>query len=77
MIEIAVIFAFLAMLFWGIEDFLAQKSARKIGDFESLAVIMIIGAVIFTPFVIKDFNLLREIWSSKDILSMLNKINQI
>lgn len=67
MIEIALIFAFLALLMWGIEDFLAQKSARKIGDMESLAIIMIVGAVILTPFVIKDLPMLF----SKQILLIL------
>jgi len=60
MIEQAIILAFAAMICWGIEDFLAQKSARKIGDIESLAVIMILGAIIFTPFIIKDFNIFTK-----------------
>lgn len=63
-----VIFAFLAMLFWGIEDFVAQKTARKIGDLESLAAIMIIGTIILFPFAVKDFKML---FSAQTILIFL------
>jgi uncharacterized membrane protein len=73
MIELAIIFTFLAVICWGIEDFLAQKSARKIGDAESLAFIMIIGAIIFTPFVIKDIHLLF----SKQILWIIALVSVV
>lgn len=74
MIQQAIIFAFLAMLFWGIEDFLALRSARRMGDFASLAIIMVIGAVIFTPFVIKDFPLLlsKQIWVVLAIVALIH-----
>jgi hypothetical protein len=35
---IGVGFAFIAMLCWGVGDFLIQKSARKLGDWETLFV---------------------------------------
>lgn len=61
--EIEFIFALLAFLFWGIEDFLAQKSARKIGDMESLAFIVIIGSIVMFPFVIGDLDKLFTLQS--------------
>jgi len=57
-IEVSLIFAFAAMLSWGIGDFLIQKSTRKVGDIESLAFIGIIGALMILPFAISDFHLL-------------------
>lgn len=58
-VETAVlIFAFGAMAFWGVGDFLIQRSVRKIGDVESLAFIGLIGALGLTPFILKDFKLL-------------------
>ncbi|MFH0779927.1 MAG: DMT family transporter [Parcubacteria group bacterium] len=46
--------AFLAMLFWGFGDFLIQKSARKVGDWETLFFITFFGAIVLAPFVWKD-----------------------
>ena len=43
--------AFVAMLCWGIGDFLIQRSTRKIGDFETLLAITGPGALILLPFV--------------------------
>src|SRR3989344_6751943 len=57
-IEISIIFAFLAMICWGFGDFFIQKCARKIGNLESLAYIGIIGTLLLIPFIIKDFNLI-------------------
>ncbi len=50
--------AFLAMLFWAVADFLIQKSTRKIGDLESLALIGIVGSIGLIPLMIKDAHLL-------------------
>ena len=57
-IEISIIFAFLAMICWGFGDFFIQKCTRKIGNLESLAYIGIIGTLLLIPFIIKDFNLI-------------------
>lgn len=35
-IEIGIILAFLAMVFWGFGDFLIQRSTRTVGDAETL-----------------------------------------
>lgn len=41
----------ITMLCWGIGDFLIQKSARRLGDWETLFVITGSGAVMLLPFV--------------------------
>lgn len=64
-LEISLIFAFGAMLCWGFGDFFIQRSTRKIGDLESLALIGVIGSIGLLPFIIKDFSLL---FSAQNIL---------
>ncbi len=56
--ELGVLFAFSAMLCWGIGDFLIQRSVRKVGDVEALAYIGIIGAVGLLPFVAGELPML-------------------
>ena len=46
--------AFVAMLCWGLGDFLIQKSTRKIGDWETLFIICGFGALVLLPFVWRD-----------------------
>lgn len=53
-VSIGIGLAFVAMLCWGIGDFLIQRSTRKIGDFETLLAITGAGAVILLPFVWRD-----------------------
>lgn len=57
-LETSVIFAFLAMICWGFGDFFIQKTTRKVGCIESLALIGIIGTVGLFPLVVKEINLL-------------------
>lgn len=45
-------FAFLAIISWGIGDFLIQKSARRFGDWLALFFITAFATVALTPFVI-------------------------
>jgi len=59
-ISFVVVFAFMAMLFWGFGDFFIQKSVKKIGSLESLAWIGLIGSVGLFPLVIKDLHLLQN-----------------
>lgn len=47
---IGIALAFVAMLCWGFGDFLIQKSARKVGDWETLFIISIFGMVVLAPF---------------------------
>lgn len=50
----SLLFAFGAMLCWGIGDFLIQRTTRAVGNIEALAWIGIIGSIGLTPFVIND-----------------------
>lgn len=59
-IELSVIFAFLAVICWGFGDFFIQKCTRKIGNLESLAYIGIVGTVLLIPFMVKEFHLLSN-----------------
>lgn len=52
--SIGVVFAIGALVFWGIGDFLIQRTTRHIGDWETLFLISVFGAVILTPFVYHD-----------------------
>ena len=52
--QIGIGLSFVAMLCWGFGDFLIQKSARKIGDWEALFFITLFGAVILAPFAYKN-----------------------
>lgn len=56
--EWTLIFAFAAMLSWGIGDFLMQRTTRKIGNLQTLLWIGIIGSVGLLPFVWSDLHLL-------------------
>lgn len=49
-----ILFAFIALVSWGIGDFLIQKSARAFGDWIALFYITAGGAVVLLPFVWKD-----------------------
>ena len=57
-ISVGIGLAFVAMLCWGIGDFLIQKSTRKVGDFETLFLITFFGALILAPFVYRDIPML-------------------
>ncbi|MFA7310056.1 MAG: DMT family transporter [Candidatus Paceibacterota bacterium] len=49
-----VLFAGLAILGWGFGDFLIQKSARKLGDWEALFFITFFATVVLLPFIYGD-----------------------
>ncbi len=49
-----IFFAFLALICWGVGDFLIQKSTRKVGDLVALFYITLFGAIILLPFAAKD-----------------------
>ena len=61
--------AFVAMLAWGIGDFLIQKSTRKVGDIEALFFVTAFGAVVLLPFVYKNIGALFA--SSSDTMLIL------
>jgi drug/metabolite transporter (DMT)-like permease len=61
-------FAFLAIISWGIGDFLIQKSARRFGDWLALFFITAFAAIALTPFVITS---LPELFSNAAGLAVL------
>ena len=69
-IEGSLIFAFLAMICWGIGDFFIQRSARKIGNVESLFFIGIIGIIGLLHLVWGDLKELIE-WQNLLLLGFL------
>ncbi len=50
MLATGIVLSIVAMLSWGFGDFLIQKNARKIGDWETLFFITFFGAVVLLPF---------------------------
>lgn len=54
MIDIGIMFAFIAMLFWGFGDFFIQKSLRKIGDAETLFLDCLLCCILILPFIINE-----------------------
>jgi drug/metabolite transporter (DMT)-like permease len=59
----SIIFAFGAMVFWAIGDFLIQRMTRKMGNLSALVWINFIGSLVLLPFAIKDFHLLNSLES--------------
>ncbi|MFZ2969864.1 MAG: DMT family transporter [Minisyncoccia bacterium] len=49
-----IIFAFIALISWGIGDFLIQKSARTFGNYAAIFYITAFGSIAFLPFVYQD-----------------------
>ena len=56
--QLGVMAAVIAMLCWGFGDFLIQKFARRIGDWESLFYVSLFGAVVIFPFIYGQLYLL-------------------
>ncbi len=57
-IELSVLAAFGAMICWGFGDFFIQRSARKVGATEALAMIGILSVVLLFPFALQDLRFL-------------------
>ena len=53
-ISLGILFAVVAMVCWGFGDFFIQKSLRKVGDWETLFIITLLGSIILLPFVWVD-----------------------
>lgn len=53
-VSVGIGLAFVAMLCWGIGDFLIQRSTRKFGDWETIFLITGFGTLVLFPFVFKD-----------------------
>ncbi|MCX6788875.1 MAG: DMT family transporter [bacterium] len=56
--SIGIIFALIALVSWGLGDFLIQKSARRFGDWVALFYITAFGSVILFPFITGNLYLL-------------------
>jgi drug/metabolite transporter (DMT)-like permease len=54
-LEVALVAAIVAMVAWGIGDFLIQRSVRKIGDVETLAIIGVFGSLALAPWGVRFF----------------------
>jgi len=68
-ISTGIALAFVAMLCWGFGDFLIQKSARKVGDWETLFFISLIGCLIVLPFfLMKDLVAIFSSWKNLVIM---------
>ena len=52
--ELGVLFAVASVVFWGFGDFLIQRSAKKICDWETIFIICITGIIVLMPFVYSD-----------------------
>lgn len=67
-------FAFLALVAWGVGDFLIQKSARRFGNWQSLFFITALGTIVLFPFVARDFS---AIWVNSGELILLTTTSVI
>lgn len=56
-----ILFALIALLSWGVGDFLIQKSARKFGDWMALFFITGFASIALLPFVFKEFDVLTSL----------------
>ncbi len=67
---LSLLFAFGAMLCWGVGDFLIQRTTRTIGNIEALAWIGIIGSIGLTPFIIRDLSYIFTFGNMVFLLSL-------
>lgn len=56
--KLSLLFAFGAMLCWGFGDFILQRTVKKIGDIETIAIVGIVGGIGMFPFVVNDLHLI-------------------
>ena len=66
--QITLIFAFSAMILWGVGDFLIQRTVKKVGDFQTLLWIDLIAGLVLIPFVLSD---LSAIFSTENMASLI------
>lgn len=69
-IGVGIGFAFVAMLCWGVGDFLIQRSVRRHGDVETIFLITLFGVAILFPFVYRDLPSLFSV-TSRGVLYIL------
>ncbi len=67
-------FAFLALVSWGVGDFLIQKSARRFGNWQALFFITALGTIVLFPFIAKD---LPVVWANSKELILLTATSAV
>src|SRR5690242_17315 len=67
-----VIFATLAIFGWGFGDFLIQRSARKLGDWEALFFVVFFATIVLLPFVYERLTVLTGFdWAILSLTSVV------
>ena len=69
--EVGILFALVAMLGWGFGDFFIQKSTRKVGIWTTIFIITAIGAIVLTPFALKNAGNLLSVGRNVFIIGAL------
>lgn len=65
------LFAFSALVAFGLGDFLIQRSSRRLGSVETLFFITLFGAVVFLPFAWQDFFILIQDGKINELMLLL------
>ncbi len=55
---LGIVFAIIALVSWGVGDFLNQRSARLVGSGKALLIIGMFSSIVLFPFIYKEFALL-------------------
>lgn len=72
--KITILFAFGAMIAWGVGDFFTQRMTKKIGSIQALVWVNLIGGLGLLPWAIKDFYLIAK-WENLGTLLILGLID--
>lgn len=72
--QFSLIFAFLAMICWGLGDFLSQRTVKRVGDFQALLWTNLIAGVSLIPFVISDLTKIFT-WPNFGSLIIMTAVN--
>jgi len=57
--QFIILFAFGAMLFWGVGDFFLQRMSKKMGSLNALSWVYFIGSLVLLPWAINSFYLIK------------------
>lgn len=72
--KITILFAFGAMIAWGVGDFFMQRTTKKIGSINALVWVNLVGGLGLLPWVVKDFYLIKS-WENLGTLIILGIID--
>lgn len=56
-----ILFSVIALVSWGFGDFFIQRSARKFGDWESVFIMSLVGALLLLPFAVSDISIILQL----------------